>query len=54
MKCGTTFYLKNISLFVKYAIKLHKPEDLGKIRLVVLVKHLASLSDDETAMHHFY
>lgn len=54
MKFSSTFYLKNISLFVKHAIKLPKPEGLGKIRIVILVKHLASLPDDETAMHHFY
>lgn len=50
MKCSSSFYLKNISLLVKHATKLPKSEDLGKIRIVMLVKHLVSLPDDETAM----
>lgn len=47
-------YLKSISLFIKHTTKLSKVEGSGKIRTVTLVKHITSLPDEETVMHHFY
>jgi len=51
MKCNL-FYLKIISLFIKHMTKLPKTEGSGKIRTITFLKHIASLPDDETVMHH--
>ena len=40
--------MKSISLFIKHATKLPKTEGSGEIGTATLVKHIASLPDDES------